>query len=368
MVFALLAGLMVLMPLGCSSQPDTNHQAAKTPVEKAVAASKDESANKESTPLKKSDTSLAVSSNTESDFVIQVNGVTLSQAELNKELDRKMSLLRNQLPADRIEQAKAQLKAQAVNDFVVRTLLAGEVTRVKVEATEQEVNEALDHLQEGLPKGMTIDDLLKKNAIPKDEFLKEITLGVQINKLILTQPLAGAKPTEKEIRQYYDANKGKFQEPEMVHARHILIAKKPGDDKNVQEKKKAKAELLRKELVAGADFVDLAAKNSDDSSKNNGGDLGTFPRGQMVKPFEDAAFSQKVNEIGPVVETQYGYHIIQVLAHHKSKTIQFDDTVKKEIGILLQQQKRQEAFNQLLKRLSTEAKIIYPGKETEAEN
>lgn len=96
-----------------------------------------------------------------------------------------------------------------------------------------------------------------------------------------------------------------------IHARHILIAADASDAARAEARKKI--ELVRAELLAGKDFATAAREYSDCPSKENGGDLGTFTRGQMVKAFEDAAFSQKPGEIGPIIETEFGFHIIQVL-------------------------------------------------------
>jgi peptidyl-prolyl cis-trans isomerase C len=145
--------------------------------------------------------------------------------------------------------------------------------------------------------------------------------------------------------------------PESVHVRHILVAKAAGDDDKIKANKKEKAESLRKELLAGADFAELAKKNSDCPSKNSGGDLGTFSRGDMVKPFENAAFAQEKNAIGPVVETDFGYHIIQVLDRIAPKTMSLDDAGKAKISAYLQQQKQQEAFENLVKRLRAKANV-----------
>jgi parvulin-like peptidyl-prolyl isomerase len=98
-----------------------------------------------------------------------------------------------------------------------------------------------------------------------------------------------------------------------AHARHILVLVPAGSDASVKRQSLAEAERIRASLIAGADFEVTAKQHSACPSKERGGDLGSFPRGAMVKPFEDAAFSQKVGEIGPVVYTKFGYHIIQVL-------------------------------------------------------
>jgi len=119
---------------------------------------------------------------------------------------------------------------------------------------------------------------------------------------------------------------------------------------------------VRKKLLGGADFADLAAKNSDCPSKQAGGDLGTFARGQMAKPFEDAAFSQKKNAIGPVVETNFGFHIIQVLDHQASQVVKLDKDTKQRINAYLEGQKRQGAFDGIVKRLKAAANIVIYGK------
>jgi peptidyl-prolyl cis-trans isomerase D len=118
--------------------------------------------------------------------------------------------------------------------------------------------------------------------------------------------------TDAQVQDYYNAHKDEYRTPERVRARHILLstANKPKDE---VPKIKAQAEALLKQIKAGGDFAELAKKNSQDpSSAVKGGDLGWVSRGQMVKPFEDAVFTLKPNEISNVVTTEYGFHIIQV--------------------------------------------------------
>jgi peptidyl-prolyl cis-trans isomerase C len=140
------------------------------------------------------------------------------------------------------------------------------------------------------------------------------------------------------------------------------VSKVPEDTEKNLTDKKAKAEDLRKKLQGGADFAKLAAENSDCPSKQAGGDLGTFARGQMVKPFEDAAFSQEKNAIGPVVETDFGFHIIQVLDHQASQVQKLDADTKKRISAFLEGQKRKAAFDAKVKQLKGAANIVVYGK------
>ena len=126
-------------------------------------------------------------------------------------------------------------------------------------------------------------------------------------------PLAANEtPSADEIQSFYDRNLKQFSHPEQVRARHILIALSANASPTEQAAAKAKAEDILAKVKAGADFAKLAGQYSDDSgTRTRGGELGTFVRGEMVKPFEDAAFQLKPGQF-TLVQTQFGYHIIQV--------------------------------------------------------
>ncbi|MBC8459731.1 MAG: peptidylprolyl isomerase [Deltaproteobacteria bacterium] len=113
---------------------------------------------------------------------------------------------------------------------------------------------------------------------------------------------------------------------ETVTVRHILISAPPSLDDPTRQLKLAKAKELHRKLLDGADFSNLAIEYSDCPSKKNGGLLDPFGRGVMVKTFEEAAFHQKLGEIGPVIETLYGYNIIQVLENEDTAIKSFEET------------------------------------------
>jgi len=149
--------------------------------------------------------------------------------------------------------------------------------------------------------------------------------------------------SDAELHRAYDADKEKFRNPERVQARHILI--KGGTTPEEDAKARAKAEDLLKQLKGGADFAELAKKNSQDPGSGfKGGDLGWLVRGQTVKSFEDAAFSLKPHQISDPVKTQFGYHIIQVLEHQQPHLGSFeevraqlaDDVRKMRVGKMME--------------------------------
>ena len=127
---------------------------------------------------------------------------------------------------------------------------------------------------------------------------------------------AKVNPSDKEIQNYYNRQRDSaLTHPEQVRARHILIAVAPDATPAQKAAAKAKADDLLKQIKGGADFAKLAKQFSDDpGTKNSGGDLGYFGQAEMVKPFADAAFGMKAGEM-TVVQTQFGYHVIQVEDH-----------------------------------------------------
>lgn len=158
------------------------------------------------------------------------------------------------------------------------------------------------------------------------------------------------KSDDAELRSYYEAHKSDF---EQVHARHILIRTKgspmpaePGKKELTDEEALAKAKELRQKIVDGADFAQLASQESDDSSKSAGGDLHFFHRGQLVPPFEQAAFALKVGEVSEPVKTPFGYHLIKV-EEKKEETF---DQAKPEVQRRLQSEKSKNTLDELIKK------------------
>ncbi len=131
--------------------------------------------------------------------------------------------------------------------------------------------------------------------------------------------------SDEQIKEYYDANPDEFKLEETVEAKHILIkVDEKAEEAVVEEKRQQIAEILEK-ARAGEDFATLAKEYSEGPSKDNGGDLGAFGRGQMVKPFEDAAFSMKAGEISEPVRTRFGWHIIKVENVNEAKTLTLEE-------------------------------------------
>ncbi len=148
---------------------------------------------------------------------------------------------------------------------------------------------------------------------------------------------------ESDLRQAYQAAQDQYRIPDRVQVRHILL-KTTDVPKEEIPKIRAKAEDLLKQIRAGADFAELARKNSQDpGSGAKGGDLGWVLRGQTVKAFEETAFSLKPKEISNVVTTEYGFHILQVMAKEEARLRPFAE-VRNELAT---ERKRQIVYDRM---------------------
>jgi peptidyl-prolyl cis-trans isomerase D len=178
-------------------------------------------------------------------------------------------------------------------------------------------------------------------SVPTDALVTaEKVPGSEVDAFVADAANAG------KLKDYYESHKDAYSQEEQVHARHILIKAAAG---NAEEEKKAQAKV--QDIAARAkkeDFGKLAKEFSEDpGSKEKGGDLGFFQRGRMVKPFEDAAFSGKPNEISAPIKTDYGYHLVQVLEKKPAQTRSLDEVKKEIAGILIAQEKSKKEFETL---------------------
>jgi peptidyl-prolyl cis-trans isomerase D len=171
----------------------------------------------------------------------------------------------------------------------------------------------------------------------------------KVEYLLLTLPALEGKVTvdAAEVRRAYDERLASYGKAEERRASHILVAAKPDMKDAEREAAKAKAEKLAAQArAAPAKFAELAKANSEDpGSAQQGGDLGAFARGSMVKPFEEAVFAAKEGDILGPIATDFGWHVIQVTGIEKARQRAFDE-VKGEIEADLKRQKAQARFAQ----------------------
>jgi peptidyl-prolyl cis-trans isomerase D len=145
---------------------------------------------------------------------------------------------------------------------------------------------------------------------------------------------------DDEVQRYYEENQTEFYSPEKVEARHILIKVAPDADEAAVAAARKRIETIYARAVGGEDFAELATALSEGPSKNQGGYLGFFERGRMVKPFEEAAFALQEGDISEPVRTDFGWHIIKVERHQAAETLSLEQSRDKIRGLLTDRKAR----------------------------
>jgi peptidyl-prolyl cis-trans isomerase C len=259
----------------------------------------------------------AASAATGDPIVIAAGNLIIRQSEFESALKT--------LPAEYQQYAMGQGKKQFAEDYLRMKMLAAQGMTSGLDKDPEVVQQL---------------NLMRENLVANAQ-LQKIEKGITLS--------------DEDLKKTYEAKKADY---EQVKARHILIAFKgspaaqPGKPEITEEQAKAKAEDLRKQIVGGASFEELAQKESDDTgSGSRGGDLGEFGRGQMVPEFEQAAFTAKVGDVTPVVRTQFGYHIIKVEEHGSTA---FD-----QVKPVLERAERQERLQATLDKMKSDAKVTF---------
>jgi foldase protein PrsA len=182
-----------------------------------------------------------------------------------------------------------------------------------------------------------------------DQALKDFYIS-QYYSVAFFEELKASIPevTDEDVQAYYDENQAAFEVDE-VTARHILV-----EDKDLAE------EILAK-IKAGEDFAELAAEYGTDGTAARGGDLGTFGRNAMIPDFEAAAFALEIGELSGVVETEFGFHIIQVT--DKNQGMESFENVKESIRATLQNDALGQVYTAKVEELREEFGVEYRDKE-----
>jgi len=288
--------------------------------------------------------------------VAKVNGTAILQKDVAREADRAFQQIASQVPPEQAAAARRQLAQRALEGLIIRHLLLIGADQKKIEVTPEEMAQVKQQIQSQLPPGQTLDTLLKVQNVTPEEFEVNLKRDLRVQKLIASIAEPVPPPTAEQIQEFYQQNEAQMLVPDQVRARRVLVRSPESDPQALRADKKAKAEELRKKLVAGADFAAIVREHSEDPGSAQRGGEYVFGRGQMVPPFEQAAFTQEINAIGPVVETAYGYHIIQVLERREAHKQTLEEASPR-IAQFLQNRDRQRLVEQYIESLRKEAKI-----------
>jgi len=237
--------------------------------------------------------------------------------------------------------------AQTQQALIDRMLILQEGKKNGISVTPADVEKELKELKDmwGVSTDAELEQILalQGGSVTLDGLKEDIALWITVRRILAPT----VKPSDEEIRRYFDEHRDDFGEPEQVKARHILLA--------TEEEARAVADDLR----SGADFAALAKEKSiDPGSAANGGDLGFIAKGDTVPEFEAAAFALDEGEISDIVKSEHGYHIIQVL--EKKAAVEPDFAkARAEVEKRLTEQKVEEKYHSWMQELREAADIKY---------
>lgn len=254
--------------------------------------------------------------------VAAVNGQKISRADFDRKLESS--------PAAR----------QTLTQLVQQDLIDQYAKDKNVTVTQAEIDKDEADIKGKYPPGQ-FENILKQQGLTEQDVQNILRQQLVLKKAVASQ----VKVSDADVKAFYDKNHAQFDKPEQVRARHILVADQ------------GKANEVLGKLKAGGSWDALAKQYSTDpSTKDKGGELGFFGRGQMVPQFQDAAFGAKVGQIVGPVKSPFGYHVIQV-EEKKPATKATYASVQKQIRDQLTSQQQSQQIPAFLQQLRSTAKI-----------
>jgi peptidyl-prolyl cis-trans isomerase C len=295
--------------------------------------------------------------------VAKVNGKEIPREDFTKQMARtrkRFERAGREIPPALEKRLKENIIRKMVDDALINEKAKSE----GIQVTDADLDAKFKEHTARFGNEQAFTKYLERTGQTADDVKVDLHRNLVREKLF-EKLIGDAAPKEEDAKAYYDKNLERYKQREQVRASHILfkVAKDMTDaDKKAKEKKAKDVLKLAKKAKSAEEFAALAKEHSEGPTAARGGDLGAFSRGRMVKPFEEAAFSAKANQVLGPVETQFGYHIIRVAEKTPERQRTFDE-VKDAILSSLKAREKSTKTRELLKTLKDSAKIevLEPG-------
>ncbi len=287
--------------------------------------------------------------------VAVVNGTVITREDFDREVGR----VRQQLDRRGRPLTRAQLSGvenSVLENLITNELLYQETGRKGIKVGEQAVNEQLNKIKKRFPSEEAYKSTIGKMNLSEADIKSQIEKGLSIQQFVKQEFAQKVSVSDKDTKAYYEGHPDMFKKSEEIRASHILIKVDSKSDESQKADSYKKISEIQVKVQQGGDFAALAKEFSQGPSNVKGGDLGFFKRGQMVKPFEKAAFALAPGEVSGIVETRFGYHLIKVFEKNP-ETISEYGAVKDRLKQSLEQQEVQKQMEVYVEGLKTKGKV-----------
>jgi peptidyl-prolyl cis-trans isomerase SurA len=251
----------------------------------------------------------------------------------------------------------AQIRADALNRLIDKKLIDLKIKELDIKVSDEEVRQAIEDVkkQNNLSQDALVSALAAQ-GLTYDQYRAQLREQMERLRLMSQEVRSKIQVSDAEVKEYYESNRKRFSD-EMFQARHIFFTLDKKTPEADVKRIMATAMSVLQQARSGADFGELAKKYSDDTSTaKDGGELGTFKKGEMLHDIENALETMKPGEISDLVETPAGLHIIQLEKKFDTDTKTFAD-VKQDIEETLYKKKSDARFNQWASDLKKNASI-----------
>jgi peptidyl-prolyl cis-trans isomerase C len=287
------------------------------------------------------------------DVIARVNGEAINKGEFENAVKSIEQRNGGPVPADQ----RDRIYRAVLDQMVGYKLLIQETKTRHVEVPDAEIETRIGQIRQQFPSEDAFKQVLAQQNLTVEQLKDDARQDMAVSKLIDGEIAGKVTVKPEEVQAFYTQNPQHFRQAEKVHASHILIQVPKDADAAAKTQARAKIDDLLKQAREGKDFSELAKQNSQDpGSGPNGGDLGFFEPGQMVGPFNDAAFAQQPGTISEVVETAFGFHIIKVIEKQPAGVVPLDQA-KDQIQEYLEGQGREQQTTAFVNALKAKGKV-----------
>jgi peptidyl-prolyl cis-trans isomerase C len=269
-------------------------------------------------------------------IVARVNGQPIYEDALAPYVRRELKKFQKSGAKRDTTALEKRLKKRALDEVIALELIKQESRKLQVKDMDEKVDEKLKELKSRYQSEKKFKDFLKTKRRNEADVKESIKSKIYVEEYLEVKGIKNPRVPDEEIRKYYEKNKEGFRRKEYIKASHILIMVKEDAKPEEKEQLLAKAEKIRKEIMEGKGFAEMANEHSEDGKASQGGDLGYIETGYMPPEFDAVAFSLKQGELSDIVQTKHGYHIIKVLDRKPEGIAPYED-VRDFIGKYLQE-------------------------------